>query len=109
MLKNTRDPQLLTQMLLSLLATSATMAGVSLALVGITNYEIVSTKIASISDDIFLFSGVGFVVVCLLIFMAIRHVETARISTLARSIDTLFLASLALMLAGGYTNVYAAI
>jgi hypothetical protein len=35
MLKNVSDPKIILQMLLSLLSTSGTMAGISLALVGI--------------------------------------------------------------------------
>lgn len=68
MLKNANDPESLLQMLLSLLSTSGTMAGLSLALVGIVNLRITSTKVASIADDVFLFASLGFVVVCYMTF-----------------------------------------
>ena len=107
MLKNARDPHDLLQMLLSLLSTSGTMAGISLALVGIANYRIVSTRVASVADDIFLFASLGFVVVCYMTFFAIRHLQSPRLGRWTDLIDITFLASLSLLVIGGFVTVYA--
>lgn len=107
MLKNVSDPKILLQMLLSLLSTSGTMAGISLALVGIVNLRIISTKVASVADDIFLFASIGFVVVCYLTFFAIRHIESQQLQRWTDIIDIAFLSSLTLLVIAGFVTVYA--
>lgn len=106
MLKNARDPDLLLQLLLSLLSTSGTMAGISLALVGIAHYRVVSTNVASMSDDIFLFASLGFVIVCYMTFFAIRHIQSPSLARWTDVIDITFLASLTLLILGGFVTVY---
>jgi len=107
MLRNTRDPDVLLQMLLSLLSTSGTMAGISLALVGIVNLRILSTKVASVADDIFLFASLGFVVVCYMTFFAIRNIQSPQLSRWTDVIDFTFLFSLTLLVIAGFVTVYA--
>jgi hypothetical protein len=107
MFKNVSDPKILLQMLLSLLSTSGTMAGISLALVGIVNLRITSTNIASIADDIFLFASLGFVVVCYMTFFAIRHIESPHLQRWTDIIDITFLSSLTLLVTAGFVTVYA--
>lgn len=107
MLKNTNDPQILLQMLLSLLSTSGTLAGISLALVGIVNLRITSTKVASAADDIFLFAALGFVLVCFMTFFALRHMKSRNLRRWTNIIDSIFLASLALVVFAGFVTVYA--
>jgi len=107
MLKYTSDPKILLQMLLSLLSTSGTMAGISLALVGIVNLRITSTKVASAADDIFLFAALGFVLVCYMTFFAIRHLQSPRLARWTDLIDLLFLVSLTLLVIAGFVTVYA--
>jgi len=107
MLKNVRDPKILLQMLLSLLSTSGTMAGISLALVGIVNLRITSTKIASTADDIFLFASLGFVAVCFLTFFALRHIDSPKLGRWTDVIDMVFLLSLTLLVVAGFATVYA--
>ena len=107
MLRNTRDPDVLLQMLLSLLSTSGTMAGISLALVGIVNLRILSTRVASVADDIFLFAALGFVVVCYMTFFAIRHIQSPRLARWTDLIDFTFLFSLTLLVIAGFVTVYA--
>lgn len=107
MLKNASDPKILLQMLLSLLSTSGTMAGISLALVGIVNLRIISTKVASAADDIFLFASLGFVIVCYMTFFAIRHIQSPRLTRWTDVIDLAFLASLTLLVMAGFVTVYA--
>ena len=107
MLKYTSDPKILLQMLLALLSTSGTMAGISLALVGIVNLRITSTKVASAADDIFLFAALGFVLVCYMTFFAIRHLQSPRLARWTDLIDLLFLVSLTLLVIAGFVTVYA--
>ena len=107
MLKNTRDPKILLQMLLALLSTSGTLAGISLALVGIVNLRITSTKVASAADDIFLFASLGFVVVCFITFFALRHVDSPGLARWTDVIDATFLLSLILLVLAGFVTVYA--
>lgn len=107
MLKNTRDPKVLLQMLLSLLSTSGTMAGISLALVGIVNLRILSTKVASVADDIFLFAALGFVAVCYMTFFAIRNLQSPQLARWTDVIDFAFLFSLTLLVLAGFVTVYA--
>ena len=107
MLKNTSNPKTLLQILLSLLSTSGTLAGISLALVGIVNLRIASTKVASTADDIFLFASLGFVAVCYMTFFAIRHIESPHLHYWTTIIDFAFLASLTLLIIAGFVTVYA--
>ena len=107
MLKNTSDPKVLLQMLLSLLSTSGTMAGISLALVGIVNLRIMSTKVATVADDIFLFASLGFVIVCYMTFFAIRHIQSPQLARWTDIIDFAFLSSLTLLVIAGFVTVYA--
>ena len=106
MLKNARDPDLLLLLLLSLVSTSGTMAGISLALVGIANYRIVSTQVSSVADDLFLFASLGFVIVCYMTFFAVRHIHSPRLARWTDVIDFTFLASLTLLVVGGFVTVY---
>ena len=109
MLKNVSDPKLLLQMLLALLSTSGTLAGISLALVGIVNFRITSTKVESAADNIFLFAALGFVMVCYLTFFAIRHIDSRHLQRLANIIDGVFLLSLTLLVVAGFVTVYVVI
>jgi hypothetical protein len=106
MLKNFKDPKDIREVLLSLLSTSGTLAGISLALVGIANYKIVSTKTESLADDLFLFSSLGFVSVCSFIFFALRHLHSEKLRHWTNIIDVLFLASLILVTFAGFVIVY---
>ena len=53
MLKNAGGPENLQSLLLGLLSTSGTLAGLSMALVGIVNLKVANSKIETIADDIF--------------------------------------------------------
>jgi hypothetical protein len=107
MLKNVDDPKIILQMLLSLLSTSGTMAGISLALVGIVNLRITNSNVASVADDIFLFASIGFVIVCYMTFFAIRHIESPKLQRWTDLIDFTFLLSLTLVVMAGVVTVYA--
>lgn len=107
MLKNIDDPKILLDMLLSLLTTSGTLAGISLALVGIVNFRITSSNVESVADDIFLFASLGFVLVCYMTFFAIRHMQSPRFRVWTDVIDFTFLSALTLLLVAGFVTVYA--
>lgn len=107
MLKNVDDPNDLRQLLLSLLSTSGTLAGLSLALVGLVNVKIASTKVETLADDIFLFASLGFLITCYLIFFALRHHRSKSVRCWTNFIDIVFLFSLTLLVVGGFAIVYA--
>ncbi|HCU53084.1 MAG TPA: hypothetical protein DIC36_01955 [Gammaproteobacteria bacterium] len=107
MLKNVLEKSDLRRLLLSLLSTSGTLAGLSLALVGIVNLKISNTKIESVADDMFLFASLGFVIVCYLSFFALRRVDTEKVRYWTNTIDLLFFISLTLLVLAGFVTVYA--
>lgn len=108
MLKNINDPKELRLTLLSLLSTSGTLAGISLALVGIVNLRITNSAVESFADDLFLFSALGFVAVCYCTFFALRHLHSGRkAQRWVTIIDVVFLSSLTLLLFAGFATVYA--
>jgi nitrate reductase gamma subunit len=107
MLKNVEDPKDLLQVLLSMLSTSGTLAGLSLALVGIVNLKVDNTMVESLADDMFLFASLGFLVVCYLIFFTLRRLRSKNVQYWTNGIDLLFLVSLTLLVMAGFTTLYA--
>lgn len=107
MLKNISDPKEMRETLRSLLSTSGTLAGISLALVGIISIRTGSRKIETMADDMFLFSSLGFVVVCYLVFFALRQTGSHRkLQFWNNLIDGIFLGSLTLLVLSGFITVY---
>jgi hypothetical protein len=106
MLKNFNEPSDLQRLLLSLLATSGTLAGLSLTLVGIVDLKVSGSQIESVADDMFLFAALGFVLVCYLIFFTLRRLQSARLRWWTAAIDVVFLGSLTLLLMAGFAVVY---
>lgn len=107
MLKNVTDPKELRQILLSLLSTSGTLAGISVALVSLVNIKLNNARIESLADDLFLFSSLGFVVVCYFIFFALRRIHSVQVQFWTDVVDFLFLFSLTLLAFAGFVTVYA--
>jgi len=105
-LKNIKDPNEIRQILLSLLSTSGTLAGISLALVGIVALKVSSSKVETIADDMFLFSSLGFVIVCYFIFFALRRIQSPRAQSWTTVIDFMFLMSLTMLVLAGFVTVY---
>jgi hypothetical protein len=105
-LKNVRDPREAREAMLSLLSTSGTLAGIAVGLVGIINAAR-GTSTATIADDILLLAALGFLVVCYLIFFAMRDIGAARTWRMLQAIDILFLGSMTLMVLAGFIVVYA--
>lgn len=105
MLKNLKDARAATDALLSILPTSGTLAGIAVGLVSIVNMR-PSQDVTPTADDILAVSALGFLLVCYLIFFAVRHIESTYAYRLVRAIDYLFLASLTLMVFTGFVVVY---
>lgn len=105
MLKNIRDPKEARDAMLSLLSTAGTLAGIGVGLVGFINVGRGGTT-ATIADDILLLSALGFLVVCYLIFFAVRDVSAARTWRMLEVIDIVFLGSMTLMVLAGFIVVY---
>jgi hypothetical protein len=106
MLKNVKDHKDLQQLLTSLLSTSGTLAGISLALVGIVNFRVADKKVETIADDMFLFSSLGFLIVCYLIFFTLRRIKSERVQYWTNAIDAVFLFSMTLLVIAGFVVVY---
>jgi hypothetical protein len=105
MLKNITSASETTNALLSLLPTSGTMAGISIGLVGVVHLKVQAT-ITTVADDMLLFSALGFLLACYLIFFALRQVHAGSRPKWVAGIDLLFLASLSLMVFSGFVIVY---
>ena len=106
MLDHTADIRDIREILLALLSNSGTLAGISLALVGILNLKPITSTVGKYADDLFLFSALGFVIVCYLVFFALQILKSSRIKYWARVIDIFFLGSLTLLLVAGFLTVY---
>jgi hypothetical protein len=106
MIKNTDDITETREILLAILSNSGTLAGISLTMVGILNLKPNSLKFDTITDDLYIFAALGFVIVCYLVFFAMRLLHTPRITHLAKIIDVFFLGSLTMLVIGGFLTVY---
>lgn len=80
MLNNIEDMAVTREILLAVLSNSGTLAGISLALVGIINLKPVNSRVSIFADDLFLFSALGFVLDCYLVFFAVRQLQSRRIT-----------------------------
>ncbi len=103
---HTTDMRGIREILLALLSNSGTLAGISLALVGILNLKPITSKIGTYADDLFLFSALGFVIICYLVFFALQILNPSRISFWAKLIDILFLGCLTMQVVAGFLTVY---
>ena len=106
MLKNVKDATDLKSLLLAVLSTSGTLAGISLALVGIVNLKISHTRVYTYADDMFLFSSMGFLMSCYFSFFALRRLTSRHIRAWTNTIDIIFLCALTLLVAAGFVVVY---
>lgn len=88
MLKNFKHPLESSNALLSLLSTSSTLAGISIGLAGLA-HSVPSIGAKAIVDDLDIFAALGFLVVCYLIFFALRH-QTSKFGTYLSVLSTLY-------------------
>jgi len=105
MLKNLKEPSEVREVMLSLLPTCGTLAGIAIGLVGVINYR-PQGGAATLADEILLLSALGFLVCCYLIFFAMRTELEASRTRMMRAIDFVFLASLTLVVSSGFVVVY---
>jgi hypothetical protein len=105
MLKNLKNLKESRETLLSLLPTSGTLAGIAVGLVGLINTGARSSA-STFADDILMLSALGFLVVCYLIFFALRHIESIAAYRMIQLIDVIFLLSLTLIVLSGFLVVY---
>lgn len=105
MLKNFKHPIESSKALLSLLPTSGTLAGISIGLVGLI-HTAPGAGSKTIVDDLDAFAALGFLIVCYLVFFALRHQESKVGHTLVVVIDIIFLFALTLLVFSGFITVY---
>jgi len=108
MLRNLRDPREAREAMLAVLSTSGTLAGIAVGLVGFINVSRGGSA-ATIADDILMLSALGFLVVCYLVFFAIRSLGAVATWRMFAIIDVLFLAAMTLMVVAGFIVVYSLI
>jgi len=89
-----------------LITVSATMATVCLAVVAIISAKDAVTHIDSITDDLFLFASLGFLITVSLGYWATKHPDRTRARTLVAIAEWAFSLSLIAILAGGVLLVY---
>jgi hypothetical protein len=106
MLKKVKGHKDLPHFLFSILSTSGTLAGLSLALVGIINLKVANTKVETIADDMVLFSSAGFFAVCYIIFFTLRQRNPEKMHYWTNFIDVVFLSSMTLLVMAGFVVVY---
>ena len=105
MLKNLASPKEARDVLLSLLSTSGTLAGIAVGLVGLINTR-ADSDASTLADDILMLSALGFLVVCYLIFFAIRKIDSPAAQKMIQLIDVIFLLSLTLIVFSGFIVAY---
>lgn len=91
--------------MLSVLETAGTLAGIGIGLVGFLNADR-SGAAATIADDILLLSALGFLIVCYLVFFAMRSAAAVATWRMLKIIDVVFLASMTCMVLAGFIVVF---
>lgn len=97
----------LRDMLFRILPMSATLAGFCVAGIGLLNAHSKAEAYVGLGDDILGFTAIIFLVCAYLSFWALRTDVEARLVTLSRIVDVLFLAGLTLVVVSGVGIVYA--
>lgn len=105
MLKNLKDAKLVRDTLLSLLPTCGTMAGIDVGLAGLVEASPRGGEL-TLADEFLLASALGFLLICYLVFFAMRDVESVRTQRVMTLIDWLFLSSLTLTVFSGFVVAY---
>lgn len=106
MLKNIKDRKETRDALLSLLPTCGTLSGIAVALVGVIKLSPTNGSAATIADDFLLFSAMGFLISCYLIFFALRIEKDRLREKLLQLIDIVFLGALTMIVLTGFIVVY---
>lgn len=106
MLKNIKNSDSAVTAMLSLLPTSGTLAGIAVGLAGLINSR-ANGGMATWADEMLVVAALGFLMVCYLIFFAIRATGKPRSMTMMQVIDVVFLLSLTLVVFSGFVVVCA--
>lgn len=89
-----------------LISISGTLASIGLALVAILAAKKSIDHLQSITDDLFLFSSLGFLIVLVLGYLAHKHAHRAQIGILTTVAEGVFSASLLSIVSGAVLLVY---
>jgi len=90
----------------TLIASGSTMAGISLALVGVIGAKSSITRTDTITDDLCLLSALGFVIVCFGAYLGTKTRAAPRLARTLRFLEITFACSLALLVVCGFLIVY---
>ena len=90
----------------TLVSASGTLAGISLALVGVLSAKSSLTKTETISDDLFLFSSIGFLIVLAMCYIAQRGKSPTHTAKTQRTAEWIFSISLVFTLIASLLLVY---
>ena len=90
----------------TLVSIAGTLAGVSLALVGILAAKSSMDKTQTIADDLFLFSSLGFLIVVALGYFARKQRAERRAARFAVGAETVLSVSMIGLLVGAFVLVY---
>lgn len=104
MFRGVEDTERVRDLLMSLLSTSGTLAGISIGLASMTNAR--ADKVATIADDLFVLCAAGFLIVCWLAVAVTRNLSSPRLRRWTNALDALFLGSLTLLVICGFLVVY---
>lgn len=105
-LNDTKEILLTLDILLALLSHTVALVGIAVALVGIINFKPVLTGISRFADYLFIFSGLGFVLVGSLMYFALRRLHSSQLMLLSKFIDIVFLAALIMLVLAVFLTVY---
>ncbi|MGF6147692.1 Uncharacterised protein [Kingella potus] len=95
------------QSLNTLISTSSTIAGMGLAIVGILAAKQSIKFSEMISDDLFLFSSIGFLLVVVIGYLAQKNDEQRYYARLVRLAEYLFSLSMLLVATAAFVLLYA--
>ena len=105
MLKHVQDGREARELMLHLLPVAASLAGLSIASLGLFQYSGISPS-KTLGDDLLAFSALAFLVSCYLIFWALRARDLQRALTLSRIVDAVFLGAMTCIVCAGFVVVY---
>ena len=94
-------------LLLRVLSVQASLAGFSIAAIGLIRFSTRSQSFSTFADDLLGLCALVFLVSTYLTFWALRTRSDARMQWLARWVDGLFLAGLTGLVTAGFMILYA--
>ena len=107
MLRPGSPPEQTRDLLLRVLSVQASLAGFSIAAIGLMRFSARSAAFSSFADDLLGACALVFLVSTYLTFWALRTRSDARMQRLARVVDGLFLAGLTGLVGAGFLILYA--